>query len=214
MIILDLEQGSPEWGAARLGIPTASQFSRLLTPTGKPSTSANGYMDELLAERLLGASLDQVTTDWMRRGRELEASAVRYYELQRDCDTKAIGFVLRDDGKCGCSPDRLVGEDGLLEIKCPGAKTHVTYLRGDVSAAHKPQTQGQLWICEREWCDVLSYHPEMPPALVRVDRDEAYIKALATVVAQFAARLDAESTKLTADQEASGLERGDQGGER
>ena len=135
MKLIDVAQGSPEWLAVHIGIPTASRFGRLLTPTGNPSEQAKKYMNELIAERLLGVNLisgdDDAPSPWMQRGSDLEVQAGRYYELQRDVDCHKVGFLLHDSGRFGCSPDRLIGGDGLLEIKCPKASIHVGYLLDD-----------------------------------------------------------------------------------
>lgn len=186
MIRLDMEQGSAEWVMARIGIPTASSFDKIITnKTAKLSESAAGYAHKLIAEKLLGISLDEATSSFMERGAVMEQAAVAWYELQRDCDTEKVGFCLRDDGRAGCSPDRLVGGDGLLEIKCPSAHVHVGYLLDDAGIGYRAQCQGQLWITGRRWIDTLSYHPQLPKALVRVERDEDYIGKLAAAVEQF-----------------------------
>lgn len=191
MIVHNVTQGSPEWLALRAGIPTASCFDQILTPKGKASTSAERYLHTLLAERLMGHPVEQVITTWMDRGQQLEAEAVAYYEGIRELDTTKIGFLTNDAGTIGASPDRFVGEDGMLEIKVPREHTHVSYLLGSaVSDVYRPQVQGQLWISGRQWCDSLSYHPEMPPALVRTDRDVAYIATLAAAVQAFAEELE------------------------
>jgi hypothetical protein len=186
MIRLDLEQGSPEWFNARLGIPTASQFDRIITnKTMKLSEQSTKYAHQLIAEAWLGIALDAASSGFMQRGVEMEESAVSFYELKRDTDTETVGFVLRDDRRVGCSPDRFVGENGLLEIKCPSAAVHVGYLLDAEGIGYRAQCQGQLWLCEREWVDTLSYHPELPPALVRQHRDEEFIAKLAAAVDQF-----------------------------
>jgi hypothetical protein len=198
MIILNVEQGSAEWFAARLGIPTASQFGRILTPkTMKLSDQSAGYMQELIAEQLLGQAMDDGgSIGFMQRGEVLERKAVEFYELQRDVETEKVGFVLRDDSRVGCSPDRFVGADGLLEIKCPSAKVHVGYLLDDEGIGYRAQVQGQLWITGRAYVDTLSYNPELPPALVRVHRDEEFIGKLAAAVDQFLSFLDESKLKL------------------
>lgn len=191
MIIHRVEQGSGDWLALRLGIPTSSRFDALVTPTGKPSASAERYMHELLAEWMIGEPLDMERTQWMERGSALEPQARAYYEMQRDVSVETVGFVTRDDGLAGASPDGLVGDDGMLEIKCPAAHTHVGYLLGGdaVPATYRAQTQGQLLIAEREWVDFLSYSPVMPPALVRTYRDDPYIRALAGILDAFVERM-------------------------
>lgn len=197
MILLnDFQQGSAEWMMARLGIPTASQFERIITPTGKPSSQVDKYAHQLIAEQLLGAPLEDASSGFLERGTLLEARAVSYYELQLDAETVPVGFILRDDRRSGASPDRLVGDDGLLEIKVPAAHTHIGYLLDDKGIGYRCQVQGQLWVSEREWCDTLSWHPTFPPALVRQHRDEAFIKLLAAGVAQFCDYVDELKLKL------------------
>lgn len=188
MIAHNVAQGSPEWKALRLGIPTASNFHRIIAPkTGKLSAQADAYMAQLVAEALLGIPLDGDASDFMERGSALEAEAVAFYELERGVTTEEVGFCTLDDGSAGCSPDRLVGEDGGLEIKCPTPGVHVQYLLGldSVSDKYRAQVQGGLWITGRRWWDVCSYHPEMPTALIRVERDEAFIAALSQAVQWF-----------------------------
>lgn len=197
MIRLDCAQGSEAWFMARIGIPTASQFAKIITnKTQKLSEQSDAYAHKLLAEQILGVSLDGESSGFMERGQILEQQAVDYYELQRDCETEEVGFVLRDDRRVGCSPDRFVGEDGLLEIKCPAPDTHIGYLLDDDGIGYRAQTQGQLWICERQWIDTLSFHPSMPPALIRVMRDEEYIANLAKAVEQFLWRMDGFKQQL------------------
>ncbi len=200
MIALDLEQGSPEWLQARLGIPTASQFSRLITPkTMKPSTQSFDYLSELIAEWMLGKPLDAEENEWMQRGRELEPSAIDFYQLQRDVDVERCGFALLDDRSAGCSPDGLVGTEGGLEIKCPSPAKHVAYLLGQESMdKYTPQIQGCMWITGRQWWDRLSFHPELPPLLVRVERDEKFIATLAQIVTDFTGQLAEAKAKITA----------------
>ena len=197
MIRHDCAQGSEEWHALRLGIPTASNFHRIITQSGKPSASADGYMHELLAERLLGFPLNTESVDFMERGKALESQAVAWYELQRGVDCEAVGFCTTDDGRAGCSPDRLVSPDGGLEIKCPSPAVHVGYLLdGGIADKYRAQVQGALWITERKWWDTVSYHPDMPQALVRAERDEDYIETLVTAVRAFCERLTAAHESL------------------
>ena len=183
MIVLDCEQGSRAWLEARAGIPTASQFSRIVTPSGKPSAQAEGYVAELLAEHFLGPQEDDFAgSEWVERGRVLEPVARRYYAFHRDVDPQQVGFCGRrtslegltvpDAYHVGASPDALVGDDGLLELKVPMPKTHLLWLaRGGLPRQHVMQVQGQLWVTGRAWCDFLSWHPDLPPVLVRVEPD-------------------------------------------
>lgn len=199
MIRVDCVQGSEEWHRHRMGRPTASQFSRIIQPKNrKPSASQHKYKCELVAERLLQTPLVSEATAFMERGKAMEDEAVAYYELQRGVDTERLGFALTDDRRAGCSPDRLVGADGLLQIKCPSPGVHVGYLLGDVAEDYMAQVQGELWVTGRAWADVLSYSPLMPPALVRVDRDEAYIRDLSALVLAFSDDVDEAEARLGA----------------
>ena len=188
MIISEHEQGTEEWLKDRAGIPTASNFSKIVTGAGKPSTSANTYMHQLLAEHWLGGPIDENDSNhWMERGLELEADAADLYEFMTDNAVSETGFCFKDDQKlAGASPDRFVDDKGLLEIKCPKASTLVGYiLKGGLPAKYKQQVQGQMWICEREWCDFFVYHPEMKPLLVHVERDDKFIKQMADMIEVF-----------------------------
>ena len=180
MKVYNYEQGSDDWFKVRLGIPTASEFDKILTGTGKSSTQVNAYINKLLAEVITGKPVNTFQkTEAMERGNELEQEAADYYSMLRDVDLQTIGFCTDDAGLYGCSPDRLVGDEGLLEIKCPLAHTHVEYLlSGKMDTGYIPQVQGQLLVTGRKWCDFMSYHPDMPPLIVRVERDEQYISDL------------------------------------
>ena len=177
------EQGSPEWLAARLGIPSASMFAKIVTTKGAWSTSADTYINQLVAERLTGEREEIFQSHHMIRGTELEPDARDLYSLMTDSEVTEVGFCLHDTLAAGCSPDGLIGEDGGLEIKCPAPSTHVEYLRGGVlPSKYKQQVMGCLWITGREWWDFMSYHPTMKPLIVRVERDEEYIAALENCV--------------------------------
>jgi hypothetical protein len=195
VIVHDVKQGTAEWLALRAGIPTASEFDRIITPKGKPSTQAEKYMHKLLAERMMGHPVTEQISYWMGRGHMMEAEAVAYYEGVRDLDSTVVGFVTNDEKTIGASPDRFVGDDGLLEIKVPAEHTHVAYLlTRAVDAEYYPQIQGQLWMTGRQWADILSYHPEMPPALIRVERDAGYIAAMSAAVTAFSGALESAAT--------------------
>lgn len=187
MIISPHAQGTDAWKQDRLGLPTASQFHRIVTPTGKLSTQSTGYMAELLAEWMTGES-EHFTSGFTERGNDMEVEAVKWYEFERSVDVQRVGFCLADSRCYGASPDGLVGDDGCIEIKCKSAKAHANYMldASDLGTKdHKPQVQGVLWVCERKWCDVISYHNLMPPVVVRVERDEDYIALLTASVREF-----------------------------
>lgn len=183
MRVIDHEQGTQEWLNSRLGCPSGSGFSNLITATGKPSTSAEAYINQLIAEKLTERTTEVKVNEWMQRGTELEPLARQYYELSTGLEVQEVGFCKHDTMECGVSPDGLVGLDGGLEIKCPAPATHVAYLRsGSLPAKYKQQVMGCLWITEREWWDFVSYHETMPVLQLRVYRDEDYITLLAEEV--------------------------------
>jgi hypothetical protein len=184
----------------RLGIPTASEFDRIITPAKlQLAAGAHKYMCVKLAEWMYGAPLEAFVSPWMERGKDLEAEAVRYYEMDRDAETRVVGFVTTDNGMIGASPDRLVGDDGLLEQKCPSLETHVGYMLDPQSLAdeYRLQVQGQLWVCDRAWCDVQSYYPGFPSVIVRAPADERVHKALAQHLPAFVDTMLACRVKLT-----------------
>ena len=183
MRIIECEQGTPEWLQARLGIPSASSYAKLVTTTGKSSAQAEAYINQLVAERITGEPTIFHVTEPMTRGIELEPEARFRYEMETGNLVIQVGFLMHDTLQAGASPDGLVGENGGLEIKCPSAHTHVEYLRdGDLPIKYFQQVQGCLWISGRDWWDFMSYHPKMEPLIVRVFRDEEFIKALECAV--------------------------------
>ena len=184
MIILDMEQGSDEWLAARLGRPSASMFSKLITTKGKPSTQAGGYINKLAGERLSGESEAFYTNEHMVRGTELEPEAREAYEFISGNDVLEVGFVVDPSFEYGCSPDGLIGTDGGIEIKCPAATTMMKYYQDseELVKAYYQQIQGCMWVTKRDWWDAFAYHPKMKHVLVRVPRDDAFIAKLAVEV--------------------------------
>lgn len=197
MIILPGEQGSQEWIDHRLGRPTASAFKRVVTSTGRLSKQREKYVAELLAEWVTGDPWVQFETEWTERGKELEPEARRAYGFLRDVDPVSVGFCLHDSGVAGCSPDGLVGEPGLLELKCPGAPRHIYYLaHQEVPSDYVAQVQGQIWVTGREWCDFMSYHPGLPPFLIRVAPDPTYQKALSLYLPDLHAELEEGRERL------------------
>lgn len=194
-VIKELTQGTPEWLEARKGKVTASCFDNVLAK-GKgnaPSKTRQTYMYQLAAERITGLIQDSFTNSYMEWGTENEPVARNYYELVEGVTTEQVGLILYNDD-VGASPDSLVGNDGLLEIKCPKSSTQIErILSGVFPADHTAQVQGQLWISEREWCDFVSFDPRINSDKkyfkVRVNRDEEYIKTLAHEVSKFVEEL-------------------------
>ena len=183
MIVHDVEQRSDEWFALRAGMPTASEFSKLVTSTGEPSKSMKDYAELLAAEKYAGRPLSSFSGNAStQRGVEMEAEAIMAYELAYH-EVEPVGFVTDDLQRYGCSPDGLVGADGLVEIKCLETKAHVKALL--YFAKHQKtlpkyiaQTQGQIFICEREWCDSLFYHPHLPMLVIRQFPDPDFVRGL------------------------------------
>jgi hypothetical protein len=181
MKIYDCEQGSAEWLRLRIGIPTASQFHKIITPAkAELSKQARWYAYYLIAERVLNVSLESVSQiDHMIRGREREPRAAELYEFAQQVVTRKVGLIKTDDGRMAASPDRLIeGKNAAVEIKCPGAVRHVAWMLEGMGPDYRPQVQGQILIAELEFVDRYSYHPQIPPVLVRTARDDDYIKKL------------------------------------
>jgi putative phage-type endonuclease len=200
VIIETFAQGSQEWLSARLGIPTASQFDKIITATGKPSSQADGYMCKLVAEYLTGESEPFFANQWVERGNLLEPEARQAYEFYSDYEVEEVGIVyLNDQRLVAGSPDGLIkGEKIGLEIKCPAPHTHVAnVLSGAMPSQYKQQVQGNIWICEADHWDFMSYHPHISPLIVRIDRDDKYIKTLAELMDEFTDRMLAAREKLS-----------------
>ena len=161
-IIDTMEQGTEEWLALRLGKVTASKVKDVLTKGrgNAQSKTAETYMMELIAEKLTGQSKPFFENDSMRWGTETEPQARAMYEVNNDfVSVREVAFIEHSEF-VGVSPDGLIGEDGLLEIKCPNTTTQLKRaLSDDYSADYKAQIQMQLWVADRKWCDFLSFDP-------------------------------------------------------
>lgn len=196
MIIHDHEQGSEAWFSARRGIPTASGFSKILTATGKPSTSATAYMYSLIAERLSGAEVDQFTNEWMERGKELESEARDLFRFATDIDMPEVGFITDDEITIGCSPDGWNGDIGL-EIKCPKASTHVKYMLGSgCPADYVPQVQGSMFVTGASHWWFVSYYPGLDPVMCKVAADPDWHSAFAAELTKFNRKMTDALAKL------------------
>lgn len=186
MKIIDCEQRSPEWFAARAGKPTASEFSTVLAK-GKgnaESKTRRTYLLKLAGEILTGEPMEGFSNVHLERGREMEPEARDYYAFLASDPIQQVGFI--DCDTYGCSPDALVGTDGVLEIKTALPHLLIGYhLDGGFPSEHKAQCQGALWVTGRKWVDLLIYWPRIEPYVVRAERDEPYIAGLAAEVGQF-----------------------------
>ena len=188
--VFDCEQRSADWYALRAGIPTASQFAAVLANgrSGGESKTRRTYMLKLAGEILTGEPMDNYSNVHMERGRVMEAEARDFYAFMTDAEPNLVGFIRNGDK--GASPDALLGDDGLLEIKSALPHLLIDMLIKDKSPAeHWAQVQGQLWVSEREWCDLVVYWPHLPLFVRRIPRDEDYIKQLSEGVDRFNAEL-------------------------
>lgn len=186
MQIFTCEQGTEEWFRARAGIPTASEFSTVMAKGkgGADSKTRATYMRKLAGEILTGEPMESFSNHHMERGKEMEAEARDLYAFMSDTDPEQIGFIRNGDK--GCSPDALIGSNGMAEIKTKLPHLQIDVLLcGDLPPEHRAQCQGALWVAEREWIDFVSYWPKLPLFVKRVHRDEEYISTLAAAVAQF-----------------------------
>ena len=181
-VFTDLEQGSPEWFAARAGIPTASRFATVMAK-GEGKTRSE-YMRKLAGEILTGEPSEQFSNIHTDRGNAMEDEARETYAFINDAEIQRVGFIR--NGNKGASPDSLVGTNGGLEIKTALPHIQIDRLERDrLPPEHKAQVQGNLWIAEREWWDFVSYWPRLPVLTVRVYRDEEYIANLSSEIDHF-----------------------------
>jgi hypothetical protein len=177
-----IEQNSPQWFEIRRGLPTTSQFKAILAK-GEGKTRAS-YMRKLAAEIITGKPSEEFKRPELDRGHAMEAEARNFYSFLADVDPQLVGFVR--NGQKGASPDAFIDENGLLEIKTQRGDLLIeTIDKGEFPAEHKAQVQGQLWVAEREYCDLIVYWPNMPPFIKRVYRDSMYIHKLSQAVDQF-----------------------------
>jgi hypothetical protein len=168
----DVAQYSEVYDRLTLGIPTSSHFHKIVTPQGKPSKQWREYACVLIAERILQRKIEFYTSPAMERGLIVETEAADWYEFDQDVTVQRVGFITDDNHTVGCSPDRLVGE-------APLPQTQVEYwISGEVSERFRPQLQGQLYVSQRSWVDIVCWHDVLPKVVMRVEPDEKFIVAL------------------------------------
>jgi hypothetical protein len=192
MDVITCEQGTPEWLAARAGIPTASMFATVLAKGkgSEVSKTRSTYMRKLAGEIITGEPMDSFSNAHMERGHAMEGEARDAYAFLHDTQPEQIGFIR--NGQKGCSPDSLIDANGMVEIKTKLPHLQIEVLeRGELPPEHKAQCQGALWVAEREWIDFVSYWPKLPLFVKRVYRDEDYIAALSDAVDAFNGELTA-----------------------
>ena len=183
MKIINCEQRSEDWFAARLGLWTASFFDKAITSTGKPSTSANAVNNRLVAETIIGYPDETFTSPAMERGKELESEALEFLNFTYGYDFGEVGFCDSELGY-GASPDAISNKMKMgLELKCPLPHTHVQYLAdGKLPTKYIAQVQGQMLVTGFNQWVFCSYHPEFPPLHVVVKKDEEFCKALESLL--------------------------------
>ena len=186
--IHDCEQGTEEWYRARMGMPTASEFSTVMAKGrgGEESKTRRTYMLKLAGELITGEPMENYSNGYMERGKIMEAEARSYYTFMNDkIEVKQVGFI-SDGRRCGCSPDALLGDEGVLEIKT--AAPHILadlILRDQFPPEHMAQCQGALFVTDREWLDLLVYWPKFPMFCKRITRDASYIGNLENEIDRF-----------------------------
>lgn len=185
-VIIECDQNSPEWFAARLGLPTASMFATVMAKgkDGGASKTRRDYLNKLAGEILTGEPMESFSNEHTERGKVMEDEARDGYSFMTNAEPVRVGFIRNGDK--GCSPDSLIGDNGMLEIKTKLPHLMIDVLTKDVfPAEHKAQCQGALWVAEREWIDIAIYWPRLPMFVKRAYRDDGYIANLAGAVAQF-----------------------------
>jgi len=200
---MNAPQQTAEWRKERAGCATASCFDRVMAKlkVGEATTRAK-YRLQLATERLTGNPVEGYVNAAMQWGIATQPEATMAYEALRGVLVEEVGFVSHPSIQdCGASPDGLVGDDGMVEIKCPESTTHLTSMEaGGLPSEHVAQVQGQMAVCGRKWVDFVSYDPRFPPGLqlfvVRVPRDDGYIAELEKEVRVFLAGVDATVERL------------------
>ena len=197
--IIECEQGSPEWFEARRGIPTASRYGDMLAE-GKGVMRAR-YMRQLAGEIITEEPMETYKNDKMERGKKHEPDLRKRYAFDHDVDVEQVGFLRSNMIATGCSPDGLVGVDGMLEIKSSEPDLLIELLdSGRAPTQHMPQIQGNLWITGRDWCDLVIGWPKLPLFTARVKRDEPYMANLRRELERFNQELHEMVERIKAKQ--------------
>lgn len=200
MPIIDtsFEQRSEEWNKARLGNPGCSGMSNIITPDGKRSKSRDGYLYTLVAEKLSGKSDEKYMSQHMINGTEREDSCRLLFEMLYDCKVDTCGIVWKDNYKLvHCSPDGMISDNAILEMKNPLGKTVVkNLLDGTLPSEYYVQCQSSLYVCERELLYFMSNYDGLKPLIVEVYRDDKWISILEKELTDFNTELLQIAEKL------------------
>jgi len=176
MIHHNIEQNTEIWMDLRKGKFTASSFKDLFMV--KTTAGYRNAMYKVVFEKLTGEQPESFSNDYMQRGHELEPLAREFYEQETFNEVLDPGFFELNEW-VGASPDGLIGDDGLIEIKCPAYGTMIQYLIDkELPAQYKWQVYGQMWVTGRKWCHFMAYHPNLKPIIIRIERDEVIINEL------------------------------------
>ncbi|VAW38907.1 hypothetical protein MNBD_GAMMA01-1305 [hydrothermal vent metagenome] len=187
MIALDVKQGGEEWLDARIGIPTASNFKKIITTKGAISDQRTTLLFDLVEERLLGVKKKTYESAAMNRGVELEPEARDFFQFASELHVEEVGLCYFDERKDrGCSPDGLIGKTQGFEAKCPSLAVHAKYLESNkLPTEHFQQVQGCLYITGRDQWHFFSYFPGVKPFHIIVERDEMWIAKLSKALDDF-----------------------------
>lgn len=203
---MSARQGTPEWFLERAGHATASEFSAVMAKPrsgGGEAATRRKYRVKLITERLTGIPIEGYRNAAMDWGNEQEPAARSAYEARIGSIVEEVGFTRHPLVPwCGASSDGLVGDKGMVQIKCPyESSVHLeTLLSEEFPSEHLAQIQGELWVYGREWCDFVSYDPRMPANLqlyvYRIQRSEIYIAKMVAEIARFLAEVEELTAKL------------------
>lgn len=193
--VIDCEQNTPAWLEARRGVVTASAFKHVMAK-GEGKTRAK-YLRQKVAELMNAKPADSFKNEHTERGHALEPEAITLYAFQHDIEPQRVGFMRR--GPVGCSPDVVVGDDGIAQVKTMLPELLLEVLETEkVPSEHTAQLQGELWVTGRKWTDFVAFWPGLPLFVKRVHRDEVFISRLSVEIDTFLADMAALQAEITA----------------
>ena len=200
MLKVDVEQGSQIWLNLKAGVPSASNFDKIVTTKGIRSKTAEKYVLQLAGEKVTGVREEGFQSTAMAKGVEREQEAADFYEVATGSILEKVGICYLNDKKSIlCSPDRLICDsDGILEIKCPMIQTQVQYLLDNdkLEKEYYQQVQGQLYVTDKDWCDLLAYYPGLKPVIIRCERNQEFIEKLDKELKLFCSQLETMVNKI------------------
>lgn len=199
MIVHNVSQRTVDWARLHVGIPTASGFGNLLTPEFKirEGEMPRSYLHLKIAEAWRGCPVIDLNTFSVEQGDIVEGEARPFFELETNQKVREVGFITTDDGKVGCSPDGLIGDDCGLEIKCPSVQMHVKYLFDDVlPREYAAQVHGSMYVTGFSQWTFLSYRRDFPPFIIQVERDDSIIAKIGEALERFYENFEAAKSKM------------------